>query len=112
MPFKTLESKETRAQRRKTVTHNSVFAAHRLKPDGDFKIDIRLFPFRIVLRHPPSSAALVFSKSGDVPRGELPSAVASHQRVGELNYAIERLPFRFSFPPRLAKNDRHIVAIN
>jgi len=28
---KTLESKETRAQRKKTVTHNSVFAAHRLK---------------------------------------------------------------------------------
>jgi hypothetical protein len=24
-----LESKETRAQRKKTVTHNSVFAAHR-----------------------------------------------------------------------------------
>jgi hypothetical protein len=32
---KTLESKETRAQRKKTVTHNSVFAAHRLKmPDA------------------------------------------------------------------------------
>src|ERR1043165_5197310 len=28
---KTLESKETRAQREKTLTHNSVFAAHRLK---------------------------------------------------------------------------------
>src|SRR5207244_7042526 len=28
---KTLESKEPRAQRKKTVTHNSVFAAHRLK---------------------------------------------------------------------------------
>jgi hypothetical protein len=41
---KTLESKETRAQRKKTVTHNSVFAAHRLMPDGDFKIDIRHFP--------------------------------------------------------------------
>jgi hypothetical protein len=27
---KTLESKETRAQRKKTITHNSVFAAHRL----------------------------------------------------------------------------------
>ena len=27
MPFKTLESKETKAQREKTVTHNSVFAA-------------------------------------------------------------------------------------
>jgi hypothetical protein len=42
---KTLESKETRAQRKKTVTHNSVFAAHRLMPDDDFKIDIRHFPF-------------------------------------------------------------------
>ncbi len=28
---KPLESKETKAQREKTVTHNSVFAAHRLK---------------------------------------------------------------------------------
>jgi hypothetical protein len=46
MPFKTLESKETKAQRKKTVTHNSVFAAHRLMPDGDFKIDIRHFPIR------------------------------------------------------------------
>ena len=32
---KTLESKETRAQRKKTVTHNSVFAAHRLMPSRD-----------------------------------------------------------------------------
>src|SRR5262249_15778001 len=44
-PFKTLESKETRAQRKKTVRHNSAFAAHRLMPDRDFKIDIRHFPF-------------------------------------------------------------------
>jgi hypothetical protein len=28
---KTLESKETKAQRNETVTHNSVFAAHRLQ---------------------------------------------------------------------------------
>jgi hypothetical protein len=53
MPFghavKTLESKETKAQRRKTVTHNSVFAAHRLKNAGfDSKIDIRHFLFRRV----------------------------------------------------------------
>jgi hypothetical protein len=41
---KTLESKETRAQRRKTVTHNSVFAAHRLQCRmTNRKIDIRHF---------------------------------------------------------------------
>jgi hypothetical protein len=39
---KTLESKETKAQRNETVTHNSVFAAaHRQMPDDDCKIDIR-----------------------------------------------------------------------
>jgi len=41
---KTLESKETKAQRNETVTHNSVFAAaHRQMPDDDCKIDIRHF---------------------------------------------------------------------
>jgi hypothetical protein len=43
---KTLESKETRAQRRKTVTHNSVFAAHRLQCRmTNREIDIRHFVF-------------------------------------------------------------------
>jgi hypothetical protein len=43
---KTLESKETKAQRNKTVTHNSVFAAaHRQMPDDDCEIDIRHFRF-------------------------------------------------------------------
>ena len=42
--MKTLESKETKAQRNETVTHNSVFAAaHRQMPDDDCKIDIRHF---------------------------------------------------------------------
>jgi hypothetical protein len=41
---KPLESKETKAQRNTTVTHNSVFgAAHRQMPDDDCKIDIRHF---------------------------------------------------------------------
>jgi len=40
---KTLKSKEIRAQRNETVTHNSVFAAHRQMPDDDCKIDIRHF---------------------------------------------------------------------
>jgi hypothetical protein len=41
---KTLGSKETKAQRNETVTHNSVFAAaHRQMPDDDCKIDIRHF---------------------------------------------------------------------
>jgi quinol monooxygenase YgiN len=41
---KTLESKEIKAQRNETVTHNSVFvAAHRQMPDDDCKIDIRHF---------------------------------------------------------------------
>jgi hypothetical protein len=45
---KTLESKETEAQRNETVTHNSVFAAaHRQMPNDDCKIDIRHFLFWI-----------------------------------------------------------------
>ena len=42
--MKTLESKETKAQRNETVTHNSVFAAHRLQCRMTIrKIDIRHF---------------------------------------------------------------------
>ena len=42
--MKTLESKETKAQRNETVTHNSVFAAHRLQCRmTNRKIDIRHF---------------------------------------------------------------------
>jgi type III secretory pathway lipoprotein EscJ len=41
---KTLESKETRASKKATVTHNSVFAAHRLQCRMTIrKIDIRHF---------------------------------------------------------------------
>jgi type III secretory pathway lipoprotein EscJ len=43
---KTLESKETRASKKITVTHNSVFAAHRLQCRMTIhKIDIRHFVF-------------------------------------------------------------------
>jgi hypothetical protein len=43
---KTLESKETRASNEITVTHNSVFAAHRLQCRmTNRKIDIRHFVF-------------------------------------------------------------------
>jgi hypothetical protein len=43
---KTLESKETRASKEITVTHNSVFAAHRLQCRmTNRKIDIRHFVF-------------------------------------------------------------------
>jgi type III secretory pathway lipoprotein EscJ len=43
---KTLESKETRASKKATVTHNSVFAAHRLQCRMTIpKIDIRHFVF-------------------------------------------------------------------
>jgi hypothetical protein len=43
---KTLESKETKAQRNETVTHNSVFAAHRLQCRMTIrKIDIRHFVY-------------------------------------------------------------------
>ena len=42
--MKTLESKETRASKKTTVTHNSVFAAHRLQCRmTNRKIDIRHF---------------------------------------------------------------------
>jgi hypothetical protein len=44
---KTLESKETKASKKITVTHNSVFAAHRLQCRmTNRKIDIRHFVFR------------------------------------------------------------------
>jgi hypothetical protein len=37
MPFKTLESKETKAQEMTRITHNSVFAAHRLNAGFRFQ---------------------------------------------------------------------------
>jgi hypothetical protein len=44
---KTLESKETRASKEMTVTHNSVFAAHRLQCRMTIhKVDIRHFVFQ------------------------------------------------------------------
>jgi hypothetical protein len=47
---KTLESKETRALKKTTVTHNSVFAAHRLQCRMTIhKIDIRHFVFGAAL---------------------------------------------------------------
>jgi hypothetical protein len=43
---KTLESKETKASKEITVTHNSVFAAHRLQCRMTIhKVDIRHFVF-------------------------------------------------------------------
>ena len=43
---KTLESKETKASKEITITHNSVFAAHRLQCRMTIrKIDIRHFAF-------------------------------------------------------------------
>jgi hypothetical protein len=46
---KTLESKETRASKKITVTHNSVFAAHRLQCRMTIrKIDIRHFVFESI----------------------------------------------------------------
>jgi hypothetical protein len=45
---KTLESKETKASKEITVTHNSVFAAHRLQCRMTIhKIDIRHFSFSV-----------------------------------------------------------------
>jgi hypothetical protein len=45
---KTLESKETKASKEITVTHNSVFAAHRLQCRMTIhKVDIRHFVFHL-----------------------------------------------------------------
>jgi hypothetical protein len=52
---KTLESKETRASKEIRVTHNSVFAAHRLQCRMTIhKVDIRHFVFAFVI---PSEVA-------------------------------------------------------
>jgi len=51
---KTLESKETKASKEITVTHNSVFAAHRLQCRMTIhKIDIRHF---VCSQYSPSSS--------------------------------------------------------
>jgi hypothetical protein len=59
---KTLESKETKAQRNETVAHNSVFAAHRLQCRMTTrKIDIRHFVY------PVTTSLRVVSKRAACP---------------------------------------------
>src|SRR2546423_10957980 len=47
MPLRLWNRKKPEPKEMTRITHNSVFAAHRLMPDGDFKIDIRHFPIRL-----------------------------------------------------------------
>jgi hypothetical protein len=138
---KTLESKETKASREMTVTHNSVFAAHRLQCRMTIrKIAIRHFAFHLhdycrghasfevnsrniygslqlcpagKLRFPTSVGVFLhlFFQPRHVPGSKLPPVIALNQGVRKLYNAIERLAFRCSFHARFSQNNRHIVAV-
>jgi hypothetical protein len=89
---KTLESKETRASKKKTVTHNSVFAAHRLQCRMTIrKIDIRhfLLPFERGI----SRISGEMRKAS--PKGEWIEMIASCQCSGDGTACGEHCAIRF-----------------
>src|SRR5215471_1720234 len=100
MPFKTLESKETRAQGKKTVTHNSVFAATSTR-------------FQIAISRSTSGIFLfsLFFQTRNVAGSKLPAAVAFDQRVSKLDDSIKSLSFGRSFDACFPYDDRCRVPI-
>src|SRR5205809_5599956 len=88
---KTLESKETRASKEIRITHNSVFAAHRLQCRMTIhKVDIRHFAFRAESRRSIDATLRLLLQPRNVPRSKLPAAIAFHQSIRELHDTVER----------------------
>jgi adenylate cyclase len=114
---KTLESKETKASKEIRVTHNSVFAAHRLqcrmtnrknrhpafclyrKIESE-KQELRKREKRMRLR----LGYTLFLDPRNVSGRKLPTAIALNESVGELHDSIERFAVRCSFHTRFSQN--------
>src|SRR4051795_10373127 len=95
---KTLESKETRASKEITVTHNSVFAAHRLQcrmtnrknRHPAFRLYRKIESGKQELRKREKLMRLrpcymLFLDPRNVSGGKLPTAIALNESVGELH---------------------------
>src|SRR5206468_6197282 len=117
---------------RKTVTHNSVFAAHRLQCRmTNRKIDIRHFVFwgsagasragfgdspkrtlnpqrQIAFHH---THPHLFLNPRNMSCGKLPATIALDQRVRELHDSIERLAVRSSFHACFSENNGYAIAV-
>jgi hypothetical protein len=127
---KTLESKETRASKEIRVTHNSVFAAHRLQCRMTNRKNRH--PAFCFLRSARGSRAGVrwfaetnfksakadrfgytryplFLNPRDMSGGKLPTTIALDQRVCELHDSIERFAVRRSFHARFSENDCRVT---
>src|SRR5437762_1386905 len=104
---KTLESKETRASKEIRITHNSVFAAHRLQCRMTIhKVDIRHFAFRAESRRSIDATLRLLLQPRNVPRSKLPAAIAFHQSIRELHDTVELEHFRLSRRLRYRESTR------
>ena len=123
--MKTLESKETRASKEIRVTHNSVFAAHRLQcrmtnrknRHPAFCLYRKIESGKQELRETreaaptPASAYTLFLNPRNMSGGKLPTTIALDQRVRELHDSIERFAVRCSFHARFSENNCRVIAI-
>jgi hypothetical protein len=122
---KTLESKETRASKEIRVTHNSVFAAHRLQcrmtnrkkrhPAFCLEIESGNEERRKTEKRVPlpclCQACTLFLNPRNMSGGKLPKTIALDQRVRELHDSIERLAVRCSFHTCFSENDCSVIAV-
>ena len=121
---KTLESKETRASKEIRVTHNSVFAAHRLQcrmtnrknRHPAFCLYRKIESGKQELRKQRSGsdsglAYTLFLNPRNMSGGKLPTAIALDQRVRELHDSIERFAVRCSFHARFSENNCRVIAV-
>ena len=123
--MKTLESKETRASKEIRVTHNSVFAAHRLQcrmtnRKNRHPAFCLLQKNRIrkagtqgnrEIRSDSGLAYTLFFNPRNMSSGKLPTTIALNQRVRELHDSIERLAVRCSFHARFSENNCRVIAV-
>ena len=123
--MKTLESKETKASKESTVTHNSVFAAHRLQcrmtnrknRHPAFCLYRKIESGKQEHRQPVEAAVsaasvdTLFLNPRNMSGGKLPTTIALDQGVRELHDSIERFAVRCSFHARFSENNGRVIAV-
>jgi hypothetical protein len=123
---KTLESKETKASKEITVTHNSVFAAHRLQcrmtnrknRHPAFCLRRKSESGKQEPRKPVEAAVsaasvdTLFLNPRNMSGGKLPMTIALDQGVRELHDSIKRFAVRCSFHARFSENNGRVIAVN
>ena len=114
---KTLGSKETRASKEIRVTHNSVFAAHRLQCRmTNRKNRHPAFCFgaktekRVRLRC-RCQACMLFLNLRNMSGRKLPTIIALDQGVRELHDSVERFAVRCSFYACFSENNCRVITV-